>query len=67
MNQEVLINTICITCGAEDKQGLTNFMCVDCFDMSLDIGKTGAEVEKKKERDRKALAKRRRKNGYWKY
>jgi len=35
-----------------------------CF---LDIGKEGAEIEKKKRRDKKALEKRRDKSGYHRF
>ena len=56
---------ICCTCGTPDKTGLINGMCTDCFDMSLDIGKTGIEIDKKKAKDKKALEKRRVKSGYY--
>jgi len=55
---------VCCTCGTPDKTGLINGMCTDCYDMYLDIGKTGTEIDKKKAKDKKALQKRRQKNGY---
>lgn len=55
----------CILCNAEDKTGLINHMCTACFDLSLDVGKTGTEIEKKQKRDRKALEKRRQENFYY--
>jgi len=54
---------ICATCGTPDKEGLINNMCTDCYDMFLDIGKTGLEAKNKK--DSKNLEKRRNKSGYY--
>lgn len=59
-----MIEKRCCTCGAIDNTGLINGMCTDCFDMSLDIGKTGKEIDKKKKKNSKGLAKRRVENGY---
>jgi len=58
---------VCNTCGTPDKTGLINGMCTDCYDMFLDIGKEGVEIEKKKRRDKKALEKRRDKSGYHRF
>jgi len=55
---------VCNTCGTPDKTGLINGMCTDCYDMYLDIGMTGVEIEKKEKKDKKALDKRRMKSGY---
>lgn len=49
---------VCCTCGTPDKTGLINYMCTDCFDMSLDIGKGFTKKQKKD------LEKRRMTSGY---
>ena len=56
---------ICITCGTPDKEGLCNGMCIDCFDMSLDIGKSGKLINERKAKASKDLEKRRQKSGYY--
>ena len=58
------IESVCVTCVAIDKEGLINGMCIDCYDMYLDIGKTGLDIDKKKKSDLKALNKRREANNY---
>ena len=55
---------VCTTCGTPDKSGLINGMCTDYFDMSLDVGLTGKDIDKRKAKASRELAKRRRKSGY---
>jgi len=55
---------VCVTCGTADKTGLIDGMCTDCYDMYLDIGKTGEQINKKKAKDKKSLEKRRTISGY---
>lgn len=40
----------CLLCNAVDKTGLINEMCMGCYDMYLDIGKTGKEIDKKRKK-----------------
>jgi NMD protein affecting ribosome stability and mRNA decay len=54
----------CVTCGTFDKNGLINGMCTDCYDMYLDIGKTGKVIDKKKKKAREDLNNRRIENKY---
>lgn len=51
---------LCTTCNSHDEDGLINGMCVDCFDLYLDIGKDVENSDKKK-----SLEKRRSENGYY--
>lgn len=50
----------CILCNAEDKTGLINNMCTECFDLSLDVGKDTPDKKKKM----KKLKERRIQNNY---
>ena len=52
----------CICCNGKDSSGLINQMCVDCFDLSLDVGKPDT---KEKLRKKQSLERRRIKNGYY--
>jgi hypothetical protein len=52
----------CICCNGVDKTGLINGMCTDCYDLSLDIGKTDTKEKLQKKRD---LENRRINNGYY--
>jgi RNA:NAD 2'-phosphotransferase (TPT1/KptA family) len=56
---------VCVTCGTVDLNGLINGMCTNCYDMYLDIGKTGKEIDKKKTKDSRELETRRQTSGYY--
>lgn len=60
------MNNICVTCGTTDKEGLINGMCIDCYDMYLDIGKTYDKGNMKKLKASDELEKRRQENNYYK-
>ena len=58
-----MTKNICCTCDCEDKAGLINGMCTDCYDMSLDIGKGFSKAQKASLKRRRKFSERDQKSG----